>query len=250
MARTYYAVRDTTTAHDHQPTDSIGEAWGSWAAPAARRASAARLPAARCLANCAWRARPAASPGCGLAGPYRLAVPDRPLSSAAPRRSRSVPVVGCLAAGADCATRLRTNSSSHCCSQDGGPPQGGWAWSPTSWRNACQRHGCNTATGNWEAVSRFTYCALGQKCMAGKGCGNCSGADARPAPAMTCAPRGGGNSDCNDSDLLWAKDPNATVRPRRATWCRVSSSRTPSPTRTWARRRLRRLCHGPAQRRI
>jgi hypothetical protein len=222
MARTYYAVADTTGGMTISQQTRASEYWGAWApVSVARNTAQGAAPASgcSCLANCAVES----AAGCiaGFTGLSQAAAAWQcltdPLSAGcASAVADSVPIVGCIASGADCARDCALDASSHCCSEDQvGPPQGGWgAITDFFGVSACQRKGCNTSTGNWEGVSRFTYCPTGQKCVSGKGCGcGAEGTLAAPQTSSVCAAGGPGNTDCGDSDFAWARDPNALYGP-------------------------------------
>jgi uncharacterized repeat protein (TIGR01451 family) len=216
MARTYYAVQDTTGGITVNLQSTASDSWGSWA-PGSVIQSASPAAGCSCLTNCAVDSLAGCIAGYGaldkVFGAWQCW--NDPLSAGcASTVAGAVPGVGCLSAAVDCANDCRKDAGSHCCTEDKvGPPQGIWGkLNDLTGANACQRTPCNTTTGNWGGLSSFTYCAGGQKCVAGKGCGNCPGAVVG-ASQTVCAAGGPTNSDCNDSDFLWARDPNAKYGP-------------------------------------
>ncbi len=113
------------------------------------------------------------------------------------------PIVGCVAGGVDCTKDCAADASKHCCTKDLLIPA-----KPTIFRSAfeffgvpanqiCERFPCNTTLGSWGAVSHYTYCAFGERCVAGQGC-------------VPCNEAGG---SCSDSSVVVARDPNAKYGP-------------------------------------
>ncbi len=111
------------------------------------------------------------------------------------------PIVGCAAGGVDCAKDCAADAAKHCCTGDLLVPakptifRAGFEFFGVPANQICERFPCNTTTGSWGAVSHYTYCAFGERCVAGKGCVPCD------------------EGSCSDSSVAVARDPNAKYGP-------------------------------------
>jgi hypothetical protein len=216
MARGYYAVNDTTGGITISQQTRESQSWGSWA-PGGAVQGAPLATGCSCKTNCVIESAAGCIAGFGVLEEVFdgwQCLTDPLSTGCATGVLESVPGVGCLAAAPDCVFDCALDPNKYCCTEDKvGPPQDGWGMLNDFFGvNACQRTPCNTTTGNWGGLSYFTYCAGGQKCVAGKGCGSCPGGEAG-ASQTVCAAGGPSNSDCSDSDFLWARDPNAMYGP-------------------------------------
>ncbi len=144
----------------------------------------------------------------------------RAIRDAALAAAKAAPVVGCVLGGVDCLTDCNQDKNTHCCTGAKYIPPSGVRGGMMNFFGirACELWECNPTLGSWAGMSKFTYCAMNQRCVAGVSpAGGCKSCQDEPSSvnADVCSLAGSGSGvDCKDSSFRRASDPNEKFGPQ------------------------------------